>query len=91
MTEPIIEIVRPQGARPEDLYIVGDSYFAVSREDAASLICLRWRYSEHDAYLALDKASAEAQLSRPTIYRNPALFVQSRERTMYSPEGSNFV
>jgi len=59
------------------MYIVGDSYFAVSREDAAGLICLKWRYSEHDAYLALDKATAEAQSSRPSLYRNPALFEQS--------------
>jgi hypothetical protein len=54
MTEPVNQIVRPQ-----NMYIVGDSYFALLREDAAMLICLRWRRSEHDAYLALDKASAE--------------------------------
>lgn len=79
MTEPVIQIDRSLTARTQEMYVLGDSYFAVSRKDAAGLICLKWRYSEHDAYLALDKASAEAQLSRPNIYRNPALFEQSHD------------
>lgn len=79
MTAPVIQIVRPRATWPQDMYIVGDSYFAVSREDAARLICLRWHYSEHDAYLALDMASAEAQSNRPNIYRHPLLFEHSHD------------
>ncbi len=81
MTEPVIQVVRPQGARPQDMYIVGDSYFAVSRENAARLICLKWRRSEHDANLALDKASAKSQLR----------IEQSYDGTKSPPEGSDFV